>query len=192
MKLYAIFSFFIFTALFSLQAQPFFQASHHQPYGLSIGAVLFDQNGKIACHHFHEIFGHKNIYILMRESMEDNETPLATLHRGLQEEFGAQAEPVAFLGSLAGFLPDANLSFDKTTLYIACQMTHWDPETRDHDDPEAGSVIEWLEPTALISHMQKQGERFHRRADADESEMIKRALPYIQEKIKNAHLKPPY
>src|SRR5579885_2157353 len=80
-----------------LQGQAFFQASAEQPYHLSIGAVLFDDQGRVACHHFKEIFGFKDVYILMRESMENDETPLMTLHRGLREEFGVIAEPVAFL-----------------------------------------------------------------------------------------------
>lgn len=162
-------------------AHPFFQASQTQPYHLSVGAVLFDQEGRVACHHFTEIVGQKDVYILMRESMEDDETILMTLERGLKEEFGATADPVAFLGCLSGFLPDSHLCFDKTTLYIACRVTHSDPTSRDPDDPEASSLIEWLDPEELISLMQAQGERFFKRVDADESEVIKRALPYIRQ-----------
>lgn len=166
-----------FMLLFSaLESTPFFQASSKQPYHLSIGAVLFNEEGNIACHHFQEIFGQKDIYILMRESMEDNETPIMTLHRGLKEEFGASGEPLAFLGCLSGYLPDAHLSFEKTTLYIACKLLEWNPEERDPNDPEASSTIEWLPPSELIALMQKQGERFPGRVDADESEMVKRAL----------------
>ncbi|MCI0382439.1 MAG: NUDIX hydrolase [Chlamydiae bacterium] len=161
--------------------KPFFRASKEQPYHLSIGAVLFDQNGRIACHHFKEIFGLKDIYILMRESIENNETPLMTLHRGLKEEFGAIAKPFAFLGCLIGYFPHPlpSFSIEKTTLYIACQLIHWDPKDRDLEDPEASSTIEWLEPSVLISLMEKQGLRFQHRTGADESEMIKRALPYL-------------
>lgn len=164
----------------NVQSTPFFQASKKQPYHLSIGAVLFDENGRIACHHFREILGHKDIYILMRESMENNETPLMTLHRGLKEEFGATAEPIAFLGCLSGYLPDSHLSFEKTTLYVACKLIDWNPENRDLEDPEASSIIEWLEPNVLISLMQQQGVRFQHRVDADESEMINRALEAVK------------
>lgn len=169
------------SAIENAQSTPFFQASKKQPYHLSMGAVLFNKEGLIACHHFKEILGHKDIYILMRESMENNETPLMTLHRGLKEEFGATAEPIAFLGCLSGYLPDSYLSFEKTTLYVACQLIDWNPENRDLEDPEASSMIEWLEPEILISLMQQQGIRFQYRVDADESEIIKRALPYIQQ-----------
>ena len=158
------------------EQRPFFQASHSQPYHLSIGAVLFDQNGNIACHHFKEKLGEKDLYILMRESMENGETILTTLHRGLREEFGASAKPVAFLGSLSGFLPCNRLPFNKTTLYLACQLNTWDPKERDPEDPEGGSVIEWLPPSELIAIMEEQGKRL-KRVDVDESEMIRRALP---------------
>lgn len=162
-----------------MASHDFFKAAPSNPYHLSIGAVLFNREGQIACHHFKEIFGYKDIYILMRETMEADETPLMTLSRGLKEEFGATAETLAFLGCLSGFLPDLRFSFNKTTLYFACLVTDWHPENRDPNDPEAISQIEWLEPEKLIVLMQQQGAKFHR-VDADESEIIQRALFYIE------------
>ena len=162
--------------------KPFFQATHQRPYHLSVGAVLFNNEGRVACHHFKEILGQKDVFILMRESMENNETPLETVNRGLKEEFGATARPVAFLGALCGYLPDSRLSFEKTTLYIACQVVKWNPEDRDPEDGEASSIIEWHEPDELISLMQQQGIRFQHRADADESEMVMRAVTYIHQR----------
>lgn len=170
---------FLINVCYSQSEKPFFQATKQHPYHISVGAVLFNDSGKIACHHFKEILGQKNIYILMRESMENDETILATLKRGLHEEFGATATPIAYLGALSGFLSDKNLPFEKTTLYIACKVNEWDITKRDQNDEEASSIIEWLSATALIEIMQSQGRRFHR-VDADESEMIKRALPFIE------------
>jgi hypothetical protein len=170
---------FLLFSAFSLPAEhPFFQASKKQPYHLSVGAVLFDQNGRVACHHFKNFLGYEDVYILMRESMENDESPLMTLHRGLKEEFAAKAKPIAFLGSLSGYLYNPKLSFDKTTLYIACQLIEWKPEERDLTDPEGSSTIEWHEPNELIAIMQRQGVHSGR-IDADESEMIRRAIPYI-------------
>lgn len=51
---------------------------------------------------------------------------------------------------LSGYLPDRRLPFEKTTLYVACQLMSWNLEDRDAEDPEACSMIEWLEPNALI------------------------------------------
>ena len=171
----AVFLMSSFLSLFGTEKKqsehPFFQASSGQPYQLSIGAVLFDTRGRIACHHFKEISGQKDIYILMKEDMEDDETPLMTLERGLQEEFGAKVKSIAFLGCLSGYLCDPPLSFEKTTLYIACQLIEW--------DLEAGSHIEWIEPAELIAIMKKQGIRFQHRVDVDESEIVRRALPYM-------------
>ena len=172
-----IYLIFLLGAVFGLEGA-FFQASEKQPYHLSVGAVLFNERGEVACHHFKEVLGHKDIYILMRESLEDGEDPLTTVLRGLKEEFGATATPIAFLGCLSGFLKDPKLSFDKTTLYVACKVIDWDPSTRDKKDLESTSEILWLDPNVLIPLMQAQGKKF-RRIDADESEIIERAQPYM-------------
>lgn len=163
--------------------KPFFKATYGKPYHISVGGVLFNEKGQIACHHFENIFGYTDIYYLMRKSMENDETPLMTLKRGLIKEFGATAEPVAFLGTLCGYLPDVKLSFEKTTLYVACQVIDWNPEKRDLKNWEGQSVIEWFEPEELIDIMRKQGIRCNHRIDIDESEIIIRALPFIQQRV---------
>lgn len=91
-----------------------------------------------------------------------------TIHlEGLKFEF--TANPIAFLGCLSGYLHDPRLPFEKTTLYIACQLINRNPEHRDSEDPEACSMIEWIEPSILIALMEEQGIRFQHRVDADES-----------------------
>lgn len=90
--------------------------------------------------------------------------------------FGATASPVAFLEYLSGYLPDPKLPFEKTTLHVVCQFIEWYSAMRDMNDPEAGSIIDWIESSELIELMQKQGKEF-KRVDTDESEMIVRALP---------------
>ncbi len=161
------------------ESKPFFQKKQSQPYHLSIGAVLFDREGHIACHHFKEIYGYKDVFFLMRESMENDETPLMTMHRGLKEEFEATGKPIAFLGGLTGFLHDSPLAFEKTTLYVVCQLLEWHPESRNLADTEGSSVIEWHEPHVLISLMEEQAIRYPNRIDVNEAEMVRRAIPYI-------------
>lgn len=106
--------------------------------------------------------------------MEAGETPLDTLRRGLKEEFGATAEPLAFLGSLKGKVWDMDLTFEKTTLYYACRVKSINPAARDPNDPEAGSLIEWHDPDWLVTKMKQQGALFQR-VDLDESSIILRA-----------------
>jgi hypothetical protein len=48
----------------------------------------------------------RSFYILMRESMKNEESITEPLFRGLKEEFGAIAKPVAFLGCQSGFLSE--------------------------------------------------------------------------------------
>ena len=162
----------------SSEPKPFFQANQRQPYHLSVGSVLFNNKKLIACHHFKEILGQRDLYYLMRESIEDNEDVISTLDRGLMEEFGAKGKHIAFLGSLSGELPDDKLPFNKTTLYVVSKMVSWDNNLRDKNDPESKSIIEWHKPQELIKIMKNQGQKYNR-IDLDESKIIERALPYI-------------
>ncbi len=172
----------IITLVFNMNilsaSRPFFKSNVFLPYHISVGAVLFNDQGSIACHHFIDKFGEKDLYILMRESMENGETPMDTLHRGLMEEFGATAEPLGFLGALSGDVPGEGVTFEKTTLYIACRLKKFDPSLREADDPEGDSTIEWLSYDALIAIMKAQGKKFGR-IDLDESRILERAKEHF-------------
>ena len=74
----------------------YFQSSQEFPFHISVGAVLRNKQGEIACHYF-DTFSHlgesaEDFYILMRETIEPNETIEKALARGLKEEFGAEAQ----------------------------------------------------------------------------------------------------
>ena len=83
----------------------YFQGTVENPYHISIGAIVKNDEGKIACHYFKTIT-HKdigtmeNIFLLMRETIETNETIESCLTRGLLEEFGMRADLKSYVGSI--------------------------------------------------------------------------------------------
>ena len=158
----------------------YFEGTKQDPYHISIGAVVRDSEGKICCHYFshasHPAFGSfENLYLLMRETIEPNESIEQCLHRGLQEEFGMKAELISHLGSIVSHFPKGDVVVEKTTLYFLCEYISHDRANRKVDDPEASSVITWLTPSELILIMRDQGKRFGRE-DLDESIVIERLI----------------
>lgn len=160
----------------------YLQHSPDSPYHLSVGAVVFNDQGLVLIHRFDSELPENpfstTIYTLIRESMEPNETIEAALARGIKEETGSEAGLVAFLGSLrciARNTEDESKSFEKTTLYFTMRLADWRPEERLKDDPEVGSDLRWRDPEELVSLMQKQG-KVTKSADLDESEVIKRLI----------------
>ena len=137
-----------------------FQCTKESPYHLSVGAVLFNPTDKrIACHHFEDFEGEKDIHILMRETVEPGEAIEAAVHRGLMEEFGAIGKISRFLGPIVGKWrhgghKDGNEIY-KTTLYFLVELLEQDVNRRKKDDPEFGSVIEWHEAEFFINKMKK-------------------------------------
>jgi NADH pyrophosphatase NudC (nudix superfamily) len=157
-----------------------FQWTKESPYHISVGAVVKNNKGEICCHYFNK-FSHpavgsfEDFYLLMRESLEDDETLEQCLERGLKEEFGIVAEPLSFLGSIVSHLPmvGSNALMEKTTLYFLCDFISIDETLRSKNDPETASQIKWLPRDELISKMKEQVKRF-KREDADESIVLER------------------
>jgi hypothetical protein len=152
----------------------YYRGVEQLPYHLSVGAVPRNEQGEIACHHFREIFGLQDIYILMRETMEPGETPEAALHRGLMEEFGATATIDTYLGSLTTRLA-TDPSIQKTTLYFLCNLNSIDLSLRMPGDLETESEVEWHAPNFLIEKMKAQGVQ-DPEGSLDESDVLGRIV----------------
>lgn len=160
----------------------YFQASKTYPYHISVGAVVVNGSGEVCCHYFkkfeHPSFGvGEDFYILMRETIEPNETIERCLARGLREEFGMEAKLIAYLGAIISHFPlikDGSVA-EKATLYFLCEPVSFDVLKRDPADEEASSVIRWVKPEELIPKMKEQSKRLGR-IDTDESAILQRLV----------------
>lgn len=156
-----------------------FQHSAEQPFHISVGAVLVNDEGNICVHHYTKenvpeqfqasLGGLPEVRILMRESLENDETLEQAVHRGLAEEFGAEGEIIRYLGSIQNQVNAVLRTFEKTTLYVQVQCTKLGE--RPMDDEESFSELEWKSPTELIACMREQG-RGALRPDLDESKIL--------------------
>jgi hypothetical protein len=156
--------------------QNHFSASSGNPFHLSVGAVVLNDEGKVACHHFKEfeLDGQRltDFYILMRETMEPDESIEGALERGLLEEFGMKAKLVRYLGSIVSSFGPEN-PVQKTTLYFEMKFTEQSNAWRREDDPEKDADKVWKDPSFLIERMKDQRSRLNR-TDLDESEVLER------------------
>ncbi len=154
----------------------YYRGTKENPYHLSVGAVILNNENKICCHYFKELnlHGHyfTNLYILMRETLEMGESIEDALHRGLREEFGITGEILTYLGSIKGNLPKENMIFEKTTLYFLVKMKTFEPQLRSKEDEENGSRIEWHDVDFLIPKMKEQAGRLNN--TMDESSILER------------------
>ncbi len=145
------------------------------PCHYSIGAVVLNDKNQVMCHYFDEISGLKQLYILMRESPEKNESIEQTLKRGLMEEFGAKTDIVQYIGSLVGFYNEDKLkNIEKTTLYFLCKLKEFDLAKRDKNDPEFGSKVLFLTIDDLITKIDSQTKRYKDRSDLDERKILEK------------------
>ena len=162
----------------------YYQGNNSHPQHVSVGAVLFNDKGEICCHHFYtkDLKGYyaeeglDDFYILMRETLEPDETLEHALARGLKEEFGADGEVIDYVGSIEGHFLNKGVDVQKTTLYFLVKLRSQDVSRRGRGDIEDKSIIEWKSPDDLIPLMKEQTKRFGR-SDLDESSIL--------EKIKN-------
>jgi len=158
-----------------------FEHTEAQPFHISVGAVLVNDEGKIMAHklrtenmkpeHRYKLGGLEEAYILMRETIENGESLEEAVARGLKEEFGAEGVIQKYLGSLQFEVE----GFEKTELFFSVKLTTLGE--RRADDAEAASELVWETPQFLIERMKEQGKRADRR-DLDESKIIETYLTY--------------
>lgn len=157
---------------------PIFNWTKENPYHISVGVVLQREDGCVCCHHFGDVevnpIRPHDLYILMRESINDNEPLEVAAARGLMEEFGAIGTPVRFLGTLLTHHPEkVGVIVEKTTPYILCKLVSQDDSLRGAEDEERDSVIEWLPVAELIEKM-KEHHKIFQREDAYEVPILER------------------
>ncbi len=131
------------------------------PYHLSVGTVVFDNN-KIAL-----VKKFNGIYTLPRETMYSGESLEESLARGVKEELGITVEIEKFLGSqITCFDRPDGTNVEKTTIYFLASKTG-DSEKEQADD-ETADEIEWFEPKNAKKLLEEQGN--------DESRLIERVI----------------
>jgi ADP-ribose pyrophosphatase YjhB (NUDIX family) len=142
-----------------------FQHTPQNLFHISVGAVLVDKDGRIRVHkrtkektppkYEDALGGLPEMYVLMHESLENNETLEEAVHRGLREEFGASGELSRYLGSIQATIKSpAGYDFEKTTLYFEVFLTE---EGERPEDDEAYTELLWMEPNELLTIMHFQG-----------------------------------
>ncbi|MFA5954680.1 MAG: NUDIX domain-containing protein [Patescibacteria group bacterium] len=159
----------------------YFNGTKEHPYHLSVGAVVLNDRNEVFCHYFTstELYGgcYKNLYLLMRETLEVGETLETAVHRGLLEECGVEAIIETYIGAVTSEFPRGSIQVKKTTLYFLCNLVKFDASLRDMSDPEAGSEIKFLPIDFLISKMSTQHD-LYKRSDLDEVSILESTKKY--------------
>lgn len=117
------------------------------------------------------------VCILMRETVEENESLEEALARGLMEELGATAEISNYLGSKVTYFESRGVKVQKTTLYFKVQLKSFDERSRLEGDPESSSQILWLDLEEAIEKIQKIYKE-RKIDDINESDIIQRVRVY--------------
>ncbi|OGG66075.1 hypothetical protein A3I99_02140 [Candidatus Kaiserbacteria bacterium RIFCSPLOWO2_02_FULL_45_11b] len=160
----------------------FYQHSLPQPYHISVGGVLFNDNHEICVHHFfkkdipeavHFLMDFQDdIYHLMRESLEGNEPLQDAVVRGMKEEFGIEVMVDKYLGAKIDTItgPDQD-SFEKLTIYHSAKLVS--QGDRLNFDIESKSMMEWHSPNELLKIFSEQCKKTGR-PELDERVIIER------------------
>jgi ADP-ribose pyrophosphatase YjhB (NUDIX family) len=166
-------------------SQSLFKSTQESPCHLSVGAVVYNHKKEVASHYFKEFFAkderriYEDFYILMRETVEENEGLEEAVLRGVREEFGSTGEIDRFIGSLVTKFPRGEKWIEKTTVYFLVKLSDLNAFERSDEDEESVSAIEWRPIDFLIEKMQAQGKKYGR-TDLDESGILKRVKIYLQ------------
>lgn len=100
-----------------------FKATKDNPYHLSVGAILTDDQGRFIVIKLAD--GRRS---MMTETVEDGESLEAALHRGLSEEMQAQGIIKSFAGATQCAVHDERGIWQKTTVWFkasALNVPHW-------------------------------------------------------------------
>jgi hypothetical protein len=157
-----------------------FQQSAKSPFHISVAALVTNDKKQILCHHFkavdlpHESEGKSDLYLMMRETLHDNESLEAGVARGLMEEYGATGTIVDYLGSIQSHFPytfDHSVSIEKTVLYFEVKLETLDESKREKGAVESRSQLVWLNASDFLKKIAAQTSILNR-TDLDDSKVI--------------------
>jgi len=161
----------------------FYQHNKSQPFHISVGAVLFNENYEICTHHFFterlpdnlkfHAGGLNEYYHLVRESLENNETLESAVLRGVHEEFGVVGEVDKYIGAKEDVITGHGYDFQKITLYHSVKLVRF--EERPDIDAENHTLMEWYTPKELLKIYDKQVSQTDR-PELDERIIVERFM----------------
>lgn len=154
----------------------YFIGQKKSPFHLSVGAVILDKQKKnVYHHHLHKVNGKTDVYLLMRNTVQPNESFERTLKRGARKEFGMNIKINRYLGSItSSFINWEKAKIQKTTLYFLCEQVGKIKNVKQYESHYGEkSVREWKPIKFLIPQMKKQA-KILKRSDFDESSVLKR------------------
>lgn len=161
-----------------------YKATAELPYHLAVGAVVINESNEVCVHHYKDIDDapsgtyYEDVYTLMRETMENNESLEEAVLRGVGEGFGLTGEILKYIGPLTAIAPGLSggvRDFEKTTLYFLVRKTGEDASLLVDEGFESLGTIEWKPIDFLIEHMEKEAEK-HTRTDLNESAVLRRVI----------------